>query len=337
MTNPLDAFPRRALAHLPTPLSEMPRLRAALGAGCPRLLIKRDDCTGLGGGGNKTRKLEFIVGEALAQGADTIVTTGALQSNHARQTAAAAAASGLKSVLVLMDMVPYQGAAYRVSGNRLLDDIFGADVRLIPKGGNPADFFKAVMAGLEASGAKPYFTPAGGSTVTGSLGYVNAYIELADQLQALGISGASLVHASSSGGTQAGLVVGHALRPDGPAVLGVNVYRSDADRMHADISRLADDTAKALNIAAPGLDAVTLEDGFLGEAYGVPTPGMVEAVELVARTEGILLDPVYTGKGMAGLLALVRAGRFRREDTLVFLHTGGMPGLFAYGEEFKPL
>lgn len=335
MGKSLEGFPRADLAHLPTPLQEMPRLRDALGTDAPRLFIKRDDCTGLGGGGNKTRKLEYIVGEAIAQGADTIVTTGALQSNHARQTAAAAAAAGLKAVLVLMDMVPYQGASYRGSGNRLLDDVLGADVRIIPKGSDPAAFFKSVLAELEASGAKPYFTPAGGSTVTGSLGYVNAYIELADQLKALGLAKTQLVHASSSGGTQAGLIVGHALRPDGPSVQGINVYRLDNDKMRADIARLTDATAEALDIAAPGLEAVQLADGYMGEAYGVPTPAMVEAVELVARTQGILLDPVYTGKGMAGLIALIRAGHYKRDDTLVFLHTGGMPGLFAYEEEFS--
>lgn len=337
MANHFAKFPRFALAHLPTPLSEMKRLRAALGPDTPRLFIKRDDCTGLGGGGNKTRKLEFIVGEALAQGADTIVTTGALQSNHARQTAAAAAAAGLKCVLVLMDMVPYQGRAYRTSGNRLLDDIFGADVRVIPKGSDPAAFFKTVLGELEAGGAKAYFTPAGGSTVTGSLGYANAYVELADQLDALGLKDVRLVHASSSGGTQAGLVAGRLLRPDGPSVHGINVYRLDHDKMRADIAKLASDTAARLGLGAPAADGVTLEDGFVGEAYGVPTDAMRKAVTLLARAEGILLDPVYTGKGFAGLVALIEAKRFTRNDTLVFLHTGGMPGLFAYQEEFAAI
>ncbi|MGV8996423.1 MAG: D-cysteine desulfhydrase family protein [Parvibaculaceae bacterium] len=334
MADLFATFPRFLLAHLPTALSEMKRLRVALGADAPRLFIKRDDCTGLGGGGNKTRKLEFIVGEALAQGADTIVTTGALQSNHARQTAAAAAAAGLKCVLVLMDMVPYQGAAYRTSGNRLLDDIFGADVRIIPKVSDPAAFFKTVLGELEARGNKTYFTPAGGSTVTGSLGYASAYVEITDQLNALGIKNARLVHASSSGGTQAGLIAGRVMRPDGPAIHGINVYRLDHDKMRADIARLAGDTTARLGIAAPDSEAVTLEDGFVGEAYGVPTDGMRHAVTTLARTEGILLDPVYTGKGFAGMLALIEAKRFTRDDTLVFLHTGGMPGLFAYQEEF---
>lgn len=333
----LDLAPRFALAHLPTPLSEAKGLRKALGADCPRLFIKRDDCTGLGGGGNKTRKLEFLVGEALAGGADTLVTTGALQSNHARQTAAAAAAAGLSCVLVLIDMVPYHGAAYRRSGNQLLDQIFGADIRIVDKGDDPTLVFKSVMAELKEAGRKPYFAPAGGSTVTGSLGYAAAYLELSEQLEALGLADTHLVHASSSGGTQAGLVAARVMRGGGPKVHGINVYRTDTEAMRADISQLAADTAERLGAGKPAEDAVVLVDGFLGDAYGVPTPDMVEAVELVARSEGILLDPVYSGKGMAGLIGMIRRGDFTASDTVVFLHTGGMPGLFAYEEEFRPV
>ncbi len=331
------SFPRASLAHLPTPLAEMKRLRAALeneGVAAPRLFIKRDDCTGLAGGGNKTRKLEFLIGEAIAQGADTVVTTGALQSNHARQTAAAAVAAGLKPVLVLLDMVPYKGRAYRRSGNRLLDDLLGAEVRIVPEGANPAAFIKNTLDEISSSGGKPFFVPTGGSNATGSLGYAAAYFEIADALDALGISSARIVHGSSSGGTQGGLVAGAALRGKGPAIHGINVYRADHAAMMADILKLARATAEKLGAPALADDAIILEDGFLGERYGMPTDAMVEAVKLVARSEGILLDPVYTGKAMAGLLALIRAGRFPRDETIVFLHTGGMPGLFAYEEEF---
>jgi D-cysteine desulfhydrase family pyridoxal phosphate-dependent enzyme len=334
MRDPFGAFPRFPLAHLPTPLTEMLRLRAALGADCPRLFIRRDDCTGLAGGGNKTRKLEFLIGEAISQGCDTIVTTGALQSNHARQTAAAANAAGLRATLVLMDMVPYEGGAYRRSGNRLLDDILGAEVKIIPPGADAGAFFKQVMDGIEAEGRKAYFTPAGGSTVTGSLGYAAAYVEIADELAARNLGKARIVHASSSGGTQAGLVAARALRPNGPAVHGINVYRLDTDQMRADIGKLAAATAEKLGVAPPAPDAIILEDGFVGARYGVPTREMVEAVELVARVEGILLDPVYTGKGMAGFLSLVKSGGVPKDEALVFLHTGGMPGLFAYEGEF---
>lgn len=334
MGDPFAAFPRFRLAHLPTPLTEMLRLRAALGPSCPPLFIKRDDCTGLAGGGNKTRKLEFLVGEAIAEGCDTLVTTGALQSNHARQTAAAAVAAGLRATLVLADMVPYEGSTYRRSGNRLLDDILGADVKIIPQGADAGAFFKQVMAAIEAEGRKAYFTPAGGSTATGSLGYAAAYGEIADELSKRELPKARIVHASSSGGTQAGLIVGRLLRGEGPAVHGINVYRLDTDQMRADIAKLAGATAEKMGLPAPRADAVILEDGFVGPRYGVPTPEMVEAVELVARTDGILLDPVYTGKAMAGFLSLIKAGAFARDEALVFLHTGGMPGLFAYEDEF---
>lgn len=334
MSEPFAAFPRFPLAHLPTPLTEMLRLRAALGPSCPRLFIKRDDCTGLAGGGNKTRKLEFLVGEAIAEGCDTLVTTGALQSNHARQTAAAAVAAGLRATLVLADMVPYNGGAYHRSGNRLLDEILGADVTVIPRGADGAAFFKQVMAGIEADGRKAYFIPAGGSTATGSLGYAAAYGEMADELSSRGLSNARIVHASSSGGTQAGLIAGQMLRREGPTVHGINVYRLDTDQMKADITKLAGATAAKMGLPAPKANAVILEDGFVGPGYGVPTSAMVEAVELVARTEGILLDPVYTGKGMAGFLSLIKRGIFAQDEALVFLHTGGMPGLFAYESEF---
>jgi D-cysteine desulfhydrase family pyridoxal phosphate-dependent enzyme len=335
MGDPFDDFPRRfPLAHLPTPLAEMVHLRAALGPRCPRLFIKRDDCTGLAGGGNKTRKLEFLIGEALAQGADTIVTTGALQSNHARQAAAAAVAAGLRATLVLMDIVPYEGRRYRSSGNRLLDAILGADVVVVPAGEAPADAFKRAMDGIETRGGKSYFIPAGGSNATGSLGYSAAYVEIADQLAARGLAGARILHASSSGGTQAGLIAGRGLRENGPAIHGINVYRSDTGAMAADILKLAAATAAKLGLPAPAADAVRLDEGYMGIRYGMPTPGMVEAVELVARTEAVLLDPVYTGKAMAGMIDLIRRGAFAEDETLVFLHTGGTPGLFAYEEEF---
>ena len=337
MFDAFSRFPRFALAHLPTPLSEMRRLRTSLiseGHDVPRLFIKRDDCTGLAGGGNKTRKLEFLIGEALAQGADTVVTTGALQSNHARQTAAAAIAAGLHPVLVLLDMVPYRGRAYRHSGNLLLDDVLGAEVRIVPQDASPVRFIKNTLNDITEQGRRPFFVPTGGSNAVGSLGYASAYIEMANALESLNVTGAHIVHGSSSGGTQAGLIAGASLRGKGPAIRGINVYRRDHAAMKADILKLAQATTDLLNAPAPSDDAVILEDGFLGDAYGLPTDAMVEAVELVARTEGILLDPVYTGKAMAGFLSLVRTGKFSPEDTIVFLHTGGMPGLFAYEEEF---
>ncbi|PKQ09016.1 MAG: D-cysteine desulfhydrase [Alphaproteobacteria bacterium HGW-Alphaproteobacteria-12] len=337
-----DGFSRFALAHLPTPLTEMKRLHAALatrmaeqgGAKPPRLFIKRDDCTGLAGGGNKTRKLEFLIGEALAQGCDTIVTTGALQSNHARQTAAAAAAAGLPCILVLFDTVPYKAAAYRRSGNLLLDRILGAHVQIEAGDADVMEVFGKLFKDIEARGNKAYFVTVGGSSATGSLGYANAYLELCGQLDALALRNTVLVHASSSGGTQAGLIAGAQLREGGPGIHGINVYRADNDEMVAAIHSLACETAALLDAPAPAADRIKLDGGYLGDGYGVPTADMREAVELVARTEGVLLDPVYTGKGMAGFIAGVLSGRYADKEAAIFLHTGGMPGLFAYEEEF---
>ncbi|MFN4355947.1 D-cysteine desulfhydrase family protein [Parvibaculum sp.] len=334
----LDTFARFPLAHLPTPLVEMKRLREALsretGHKFPRLFIKRDDCTGLAGGGNKTRKLEFLIGEAIAGGADTVVTTGAVQSNHARQTAAAAAAAGLASVLVLFDTVPYQGRSYRRSGNLLLDAVLGAEVRIVPGDADAGAVFAGVMDELRAAGRTPYFVPVGGSSAVGSLGYAAAYHELAIQLEDAGIGDAALIHASSSGGTQAGLIAGACHRGRGPEIRAVNVYRADPDHMAQGIHALACKTAALIEAPAPAPGAVVLDSDQLGERYGLPTDAMRRAVELVARTEGVLLDPVYTGKGMAGFIAQLLAGVYSQRDAAIFLHTGGMPGLFAYEEEF---
>lgn len=332
MTDAFASFPRFALAHRPTPLAEMERLRAALGPGCPRLFIKRDDCTGLAFGGNKTRKLEFLVGAALAGGADTLVSTGAVQSNHARQTAAAAAAAGLSCTLVLFNIVPYDGAAYRRSGNFLLDGLLGADVEIVPAGTPQRETFERIFTSLRAQGRKPYFVPTGGSNLTGALGYAAAYGELLEQLREQGIVATRVIHASSSGGTQAGLIAGRALAGEGPRVEGINVYRPDHDAMADSIAKLAAETAAKLGLAKAG-DTI-LHGGVLGAAYGLPTPAMREAVTLLARTEGILLDPVYTGKAMAGLLNLIRTGAIGADETIVFLHTGGAPALFAYESEF---
>lgn len=338
MPKALDEFPHLPLAHLPTPLTEMRHLRDELRArgarDVPRLFIKRDDCTGLSTGGNKTRKLEYLLGEALEQGCDTIVTTGALQSNHARQTAAAAAVAGLSCILVLFDSVPYTPTPYRRSGNLLLDRILGAEVRIASADADAAKIFGALFEEIERKGGKPYFVPVGGSSPTGSLGYANAYLELADQLEALGLDETVLVHASSSGGTQGGLVAGALLRGAGPAVVGINVYRSDNAAMADSIHALASKTTALLEAPPPPSGSIDLDSGFLGKAYGVPTPEMKEAVELVARMEGVLLDPVYTGKGMAGFIAQLMSGKYAEKEAAVFLHTGGMPGLFAYEEEF---
>lgn len=340
MPTALDEFPHLQLAHLPTPLVEMRRLREALKAQgvrhVPRLLIKRDDCTGLATGGNKTRKLEYLLGEAVAHGCDTVVTTGALQSNHARQTAAAAAVAGLSCILVLFDTVPYAGHAYRRSGNLLLDRILGAEVRVEAAGADAGEVFGELFREVEAKGGKACFVPVGGSSPTGSLGYARAYLELAEQAETLGLGRTVLVHASSSGGTQAGLVAGAQLRGNGPVIAGINVYRKDTAAMAEDIHALASKTAALLHASTPPAGSIDLDGNYLGEGYGLPTPEMKEAVELVARTEGVLLDPVYTGKGMAGFIGQILSGKYAEMEAAIFLHTGGIPGLFAYETEFAP-
>jgi L-cysteate sulfo-lyase len=325
----LARFPRIRLAHLPTPIEKMENLSNHLGG--PNLYIKRDDCTGLGTGGNKTRKLEFLMAEALAQGADTVITQGATQSNHARQTAAAAAKLGLDCRILLEQRVTGFGDEYEESGNVLLDHLFGAEIAdRLPGGTDMA----AALAGLEeelrAKGRKPYAIPGGGSNPVGALGYVACATELLQQSFELGLRLDHIVIATGSAGTQAGLVAGLHGANAGVPLTGISV-RAPKARQEENVHRLTVATAELLGLAAPvPRSAVMAEDGYVGPGYGMPTPEMIEAVTLTARHEGILLDPVYTGKGMAGLIGLIRAGRFARNENVLFIHTGGAVGLFGY-------
>jgi D-cysteine desulfhydrase family pyridoxal phosphate-dependent enzyme len=343
----LARHPRVRLAMLPTPLHEVPRLRDALGGPerCPRILLKRDDLTGLAGGGNKARKLEFLVADALARGATWLVTTGGAQSNHARMTAAAARAYGLGVSLVLTTRT----AEPEVQGNLLLDCLFGAEVQLVAPADDPsavsgpgeAEAVATVARDLWGRGETPYVIPLGGSTAIGALGYVAGTLELADQLAnplaAPGEQPTRLYVAAGSNGTAAGLALGVHLaglpmRVHGVAVAGPAL--SSADRTIA----LAAETAALLGLpapaAAPALDlAFDLDVGQVGPGYGRATPACLEAIRLLARSEGILLDPVYTGKAMAGLIADIRAGSISPAETVVFLHTGGLPGIFGQARE----
>lgn len=329
----LSPFPRHSLLFGATPLHALPRFENAIRekiGHCPQLYIKRDDMTGLAGGGNKTRKLEFLIGDALARGADTIVTAGALQSNHARQTAAAAAHAGLKCTLLLFDTVPHKEPAYRQSGNLLLDHLLGADVRVAPEGIDAAEFFGLTLTELSEAGHTPYVVPVGGSNPIGSLGYVAAFEEIAQQANAMGLTFDRIVHGSSSFGTQAGLTVGGHLLSSDTKITGINVYKPHTPKVVAELDTHIAELATHLNIPAPSHHTAELLGGFLGDGYGVPTAEMRAAVELLAQTEGILLDPVYTGKAMAGLLGLIANGQIDADETVLFLHTGGYPGLFAY-------
>ena len=329
----LSQFPRVELAHLPTPLEPMPRLSEHLGG--PRLWVKRDDCTGLALGGNKTRKLEFSMAEALAQGADTVITVGAVQSNHVRQTAAAACKLGFRCEVLLEHRVTDPSDAYANSGNILLDRIFGANLREYPGGTDFDTAMAEVAAEIEASGGKPYLIPGGASNRVGALGYVNCALELLEQADEQGIVVDHLVTATGSAGTQAGLIVGlKAARPDVPLLgIGVNVPKEvQEDRVY----NLACETADY--IGKPGIVAredVVANCDYVGAGYGIPTAGMNEAVLLLARLEGLLFDPVYSGKALAGMIDLVRKGEFARGENIVFLHTGGAAALFAYADQLE--
>jgi D-cysteine desulfhydrase family pyridoxal phosphate-dependent enzyme len=318
--------PRAVLASWPTPLEPAPRLSEALGVD---LWLKRDDVGSLGLMGNKVRKLEFLLGEALAQGSGTVVTLGAPQSNHARATAAAAARLGLRAVLVMGGEDP--GGA--PSGNLLLDALFGAEVRWA--GTDDWAQLAALMDSIAGElGAYPM--PAGGSSPVGALGFAAAYEELLGQLEAAGLAPAHVYHASTSGGTHAGLMLGHALAGRGPAPRGFDVGRIVPDARGL-VTWLANE-AGALLGASPGLTEAdaSLDLSQLGDGYGAFTDEGLEAIRLAARLEGVVLDPVYSGKGFAGLIADARAGRI--DGPVVFWHTGGGPSLFAagWGERLTP-
>lgn len=327
----LSRFPRIKLAHLPTPLEAMPALSRALGG--PNLFIKRDDCTGLGTGGNKTRKLEFLMGQALELGAEVVVTQGAVQTNHGRQTAAAAARLGLGCEILLERRVSDPEPGYEVQGNVLLDRLFGAKLSFHP----PGDMNALALARTEelrAQGRKAYFIPGGGSNVVGALGYVGCALELMAQAHDRGLRIDHVVHATGSTGTQAGLLAGLEGANAGIPVLGISVRQPRA-RQEDGVYALAQATAEHLGVKG-GIDRarVVANADYVGDGYGVPTPAMVEAVTLTARCEGILLDPVYSGKGMAGLIDLIRKGHFSLNDNVVFIHTGGESALFAYPKLF---
>ncbi len=319
--------PRFPLALLPTPLVEASRLSKALGG--PRLFFKRDDMTGFGFGGNKVRGLEYYVADALARHAGVIVTGAGPQSNHIRATAAAARVAGLEMVAVIHDSRPAQ-----TQGNLLLDELLGVAVRFTddPNRALVDTKIEEVAEELRRAGRQPYVIPRGGASALGAQGYVEFVRELGSQLQEVGTRPQWLVLATGACGTQAGLIAGTKLYGAEYRILGVTVSRPVAECLER-ISRIAGEAARLagreIEVKA---DDVIVRDGFIGPGYGIPTPEGVEAIRLVARTEGIFLDPTYTGKGMAGLIAEIRSGNIGKDETVVFLHTGGEPGLFAHPE-----
>ncbi len=326
-------FPRVALCHQPTAIEPMLRLSEHLGG--PSLFIKRDDCTGLATGGNKTRKLEFLVGDALSQNADMLVTQGAVQSNHVRQTAAAACRFGLKCHGLLERRVADTRASYEETGNVLLDRMFGASLEFRGPGLDMNAEAREACEKQRAAGHRPYFIPGGGSNEIGALGYVACAEEIALQADAKGLAFDWIVMATGSTGTQAGLVAGlHAVGRSLP-VMGISV-RQPRDKQIAAVHDLTKRTLAKIGADAMPANKIIVDDGYVGEGYGVPAPSTIEAISLAARYEGLLLDPVYSGKGLAGLIGLTREGFFKPSDNVLFLHTGGAAALFAYDDAVRP-
>ena len=317
----LMSYPMVTLAPHPTPIDELKRLRAALGGDAPRLLIKRDDLLSFAMGGNKVRKMQTVAAEAVASRADTLITCGGVQSNHARVVAAAGAALGMRVLLVLNGSMPDT-----TSGNLKLDRLFGAEVRLVPRREDRAPAMEAAAQELRDAGRLPQVIPLGASTPTGAIGFARGVAEIATSGERPDV----IVHASSSAGTQTGMLSGCALFGLRTRVIGISADEPApalADTIRALLSGVAARLgARPASLGAD--DSIDVDDSQVGDGYGIPTPASIEATELVARTEGIVLDPVYTAKAMAGLIARVRAGEFAPDQTVMFWHTGST-GFFA--------
>jgi len=327
----LARFPRVRLFPAPTPLEKLENLTRALGG--PEIWIKRDDCTVVATGGNKVRKLEWLIGEARAQGAEHIVTQGAVQSNHVRQTAAVARRFGMKCTALLEHRIETNDRDYLNSGNVLLDRLFGCAIEYRQSGLDMNAEAEKKGGELRAAGTKTYVIPGGGSNRVGALGYVSCAQELMQQADEMGLKIDRIITATGSAGTHAGLVVGLEGMNANVPVLGIGV-RLPRDRQEANVHTLAEATAEYVGMRG-GIrrETIVANCDYVGAGYGIPTEGMGEAVRMLAREEGILLDPVYSGKAMAGMIDLIRKGQFRNE-TVVFLHTGGAVGLFGYNGFF---
>ncbi|MGB3254969.1 D-cysteine desulfhydrase [Buttiauxella gaviniae] len=319
----LTLFPRLEFIGAPTPLEYLPRFSDYLGR---EIYIKRDDTTPMAMGGNKLRKLEFLAADALREGADTLVTAGAIQSNHVRQTAAVAAKLGLKCVALLENPIGTQAENYLTNGNRLMLDLFDVEIEMCDALHSPDQQLEEIAVRLEAQGFRPYVIPVGGSNALGALGYVESALEIAQQCEGA-VSVSSVVVASGSAGTHAGLAVGlEQLMPD-VDLIGVTVSRTIAQQLPK-VEALQQAVAQSLSVSAN--NPIKLWDDYFAPGYGTPNEEGLEAIKILARLEGILLDPVYTGKAMAGLIDGVTQKRFKDEGPIIFIHTGGAPALFAY-------
>lgn len=326
----VDKLPRIKLAKLPTPLEEMPNLTRALGG--PKLWIKRDDLTGMAFGGNKERGVEFIMADAIQKKADVIITAGDVQSNHTRAVAAAASKLGLKVVLALKGEEPQE-----YDGNLLLDCLFGAETKVVQ-----GDWEQVVLImeqaakELEKNGHKPYIVPNSGSYPIGAIGYFDLMLELVKQAERANLNINYIIHASGSGGTQAGLILANKTLRTGIKILGICVESNIKKWLTGKIVEIANGMTELLDLRVTVHNKdITLIDDYVGKGFGVVTPEAVKAIKLVAQTEGILLDPVYTSKAMAGLIDLIKRRRFKKDNNIVFVHTGGTPTLFAYKNCFN--
>ncbi|MEH7345420.1 D-cysteine desulfhydrase [Bacillus sp. JJ1532] len=328
----LARFPRKRYTEYVTPIEKLSNLSKALGG--PTIYVKRDDLLGLAAGGNKTRKLEFLVADALEQGADTLITCGAVQSNHCRLTLAAAVKEQLQCHLVLEERVP-NSYSPDANGNNFLFKLLGADgISVVSRGTNMMEAMEEVQNKLAMEGRKAYIIPGGGSNEVGATGYVACAQELLKQTFDMGLNLDYIVTASGSAGTHAGLVTGLYGTNTPTPIIGMNVSRKK-DEQEELVYRLVQKTAKYVGITSDvPKELINCYDQYVGQGYSLPTPGMIEAIKLFAEHEGILLDPVYTGKVAAGLIDLIRNGFFKNDDQVLFLHTGGSPALYAYDSMF---
>ena len=321
----LEKFERIKLGHFPTPIEHLKNITKYLGG--PNIFIKRDDCTGLATGGNKTRKLEFLIPDAMKNKAEIVVTVGAVQSNHARQTAAACTLMGLKCLIIFEQRLKDAPEAYMKSGNVFLDKLFGADIKVCPKNEDVTKYTEKIIEDIKSKGTNVYFIPGGGSNAIGALGYVECLNEILKENNKYNFT--QIVHATGSSGTQAGLLAGRKYYNCNIPVTGICVRHKKViqiDKVYLEAKK----ACEKLQCKILDKSYVIADDEYIGSGYGEPTEGMIEATKLLAKKEAILLDPVYTGKGYAGLIGLIRKKKFSKNDNVLFIHTGGAVSLSAY-------
>jgi len=324
----IENFKRVSLGHFPTPIEHLKSISDYLGG--PQIFIKRDDCTGLATGGNKTRKLEFILADALDKNADIVVTVGAIQSNHARQTAAACAKLGLKCLIVLEERLKDAPEIYMNSGNVFLNKVFGAEMVLCPKDRDVSDYAHEMIEERRKNGENPYFIPVGGSNHLGELGYIECMSEIIEHQGSF----THVILATGSGGTHAGLVAGKKIFQSDIKVIGISI-KDNKFIQEETVYQLATKSLEYINNSEPLREDVLVDDGYVGLGYAEPTEGMKEALSLMATKEGILLDPVYSGKAFDGLIGLIKSNYFKSSDKVLFLHTGGSAAIPAFEWAFE--